>query len=933
MSNYDRTQWVNNETVVDAKNLNKIEKQLYLLTESSITNSERLEVVEDLIDTKIEDVNTTETDDGTLVKFIANGNIKKEIIVQGGNSVKIQPEAPSNLNSLWVDTDDDDVDATFGDSVILEEFRNSINNISKIVEKLDYTVRFEMDAGYFDDDIEESDEVLVAKAARVSDNESDNEEELPLVLQGPKTDKEEDRPEWLEESNGGKINILKIKRGLKKYITNGDYKLKEGELGFCMDTEELYIGNKGLPRLIAGGTSGGSGGGNLTGKYVELEAPDGSKYRLGINEDGDIKVLSSLVDTATDPSKTEASKYAGLIIRHVYGGGRKNRGDTICSHSFIELYNNTPYSINLKGLSVQCAGNGEPWNSLALRGYVKPYHSFLIRCAQLSDINKPNVKFKITDYDMHWDIEVSDKGYKIYLGVGTEPITNTNPFNINGAGMKEPGYIDLFCVGGITEADNGTISRDFHIDACENNYPYIANKNYSAERKCNTKPANKQAEFMDTDDNFYDIRAVDLREALTSVHTPRPSTFGRWDSYYDKMVLTDVPQMINMCYGEDGNTTRTWTWQTLPTRKGYLKYKKVGESKWNVIESTKKVITHPDTDATVHSVIVRGLTPGKYVYQVGSNALWTDEIEFEVKAPTNQDLIKMLHVTDQQCWTEEEYSAWGIIYKMIEEKEKDWDFCLNTGDISQNGGGHAFEWRYYYDFAPGLSNRCHMTTCGNNDLTYNPETDRKEDPTAFTWYTTVENAPQISCHSWNYGYIHFVCINSNVMEKDSEIARKQVEWVREDLAKPENQKRWKIVYMHEPVYAHVRSALLDCFITPFAEGGVDLVLGGHHHRYTRSKRMGALGPNKENNESPTGFYCVMPNATGYKLAGKTKPADNNHEYMEVYDDTKIPNYIMWDISYDNIKMHSYKVHDLVPFEDHIGHTPYIREFDTLTITK
>ena len=64
---------------------------------------------------------------------------------------------------------------------------------------------------------------------------------------------------------------------------------------------------------------------------------------------------------------------------------------------------------------------------------MKPYHSFLIRCAQLSDLNKPNVKFKITDYDMHWDIEVSDKGYKIYLGVGTEPITNTNPFNINGA--------------------------------------------------------------------------------------------------------------------------------------------------------------------------------------------------------------------------------------------------------------------------------------------------------------------------------------------------------------------------------------------------------------------------------------------------------------------------------------------------------------------
>ena len=254
MSNYERTQWVNNETVVDAKNLNKVEQQLYLLTESSITNADRLTVAEDLIDTKIEDVNTTETDDGTIVKFVANGNVKKQIMVQGGNSVKIQPEAPSNLKSLWVDIDDEDVDANLSESVVLDEFRNTLKDIRNTVDKLDYTVRFEMDAGYFDEDEEE-----------VETLSADTDEELPPVLDGPETS-EEDEPAWLNEDNGGKINVLRIKRGLKKYITNGDYILKEGELGFCMDTEELYIGNKGLPRLIAGGTSGGSSGGNLTGK-------------------------------------------------------------------------------------------------------------------------------------------------------------------------------------------------------------------------------------------------------------------------------------------------------------------------------------------------------------------------------------------------------------------------------------------------------------------------------------------------------------------------------------------------------------------------------------------------------------------------------------------------------------------------------------------
>ena len=50
--------------------------------------------------------------------------------------------------------------------------------------------------------------------------------------------------------------------------------------------------------------------------------------------------------------------------------------------------------------------------------------------------------------------------------------------------------------------------------------------------------------------------------------------------------------------------------------------------------------------------------------------------------------------------------------------------------------------------------------------------------------------------------------------------------------------------------------------------------------------MGALGPNKENNQSPTGFYSLMINACGYKLDGKTAPASNNSEYMDIYDDAK-----------------------------------------------
>jgi hypothetical protein len=912
MAQYNKTMWVNNETVVDAQKLNKLENQMHLMTQSSITNAERLTAVEDLVDTKIDDVTTTESDDGTIVDFYANGVKKETITVQGGNGVKIGPDEPINKKTLWVDTNDENVDEVLRESEILSEFQEALGAMRKSVDRFDYALNYKLDAGYFKD----------KEPGTSGINEPD-----PNV------------PEGLTPRPEGTVAAITVKRGYKKDIEG----LQEGEMGFCLDTEELYIGNKGTLRLLAkvGGLGGGSGSGSLTGKYVELETDSGSKFRIHVDEEGNLHALPAAVDTINPPDISEASKFDGLVIRHVYGGGLPDTNRTIVSHGFIELYNNTQYTFNLKGLSIQYATANEPWKALPLRGIIKPYHSFLIRCAQHTDINKPNLRYKINDFDMHWDIALSDKSMKVYLCVGTEPCQYSNPFDINnGGGMKAPGYINLFGVGGVTEASNGAISNDFPIDAYEKNFRYVIDKNTSAYRidsgdfkDSMTGKTNKNFCFADTGDNFLDIRGLDLRIADPEIYKPRSSSYGMWNTYYNKLKLDEVvPTMINICFGEDAHTTRTFTWQTMPTHKGSLQYKKKGTSSWTTIESNKKTIAHPDTNATVHSVIVNGLSTGIYEYRVGSEGRWTDVHEIEIKAPTTSDAINFLQVSDQQSWTEEEYEVWGKVINEAVNREN-FDFIMNPGDISQNGGGRSYEWRYYYDKAPILKNKVHMTVCGNNDLTYDEVQDRKIDPVAFTWYSTVENSPYVSCYSFNYGYIHFICLNSNIITEDSGIDTQQIEWMREDMAKPENQKRWTIVMMHEAPYTQTRSKLLTKFITPFAELGVDLVLCGHHHRYTRSKRMGALGPKGENRESSTGFYTVMGQAAGNKLKGKAPIATNNHEYMEVYDDTKVPCYIMWHVTHENIVMKAYKVHNVYPIEDSVGKTPEIEMFDTFTITK
>ncbi|MBP3905759.1 MAG: hypothetical protein J6D12_01445, partial [Peptostreptococcaceae bacterium] len=208
----------------------------------------------------------------------------------------------------------------------------------------------------------------------------------------------------------GTVERIILKRGYKQDIEN----LFEGELGFCMDTEELYIGNKGGLKLLAkvgGGSSGGSN--NVTGEYVELVSTDGTKYRLRVNNDGDFVVYNSIADTADNPTLDQAPLYKGLIINHCYGGGAVKANVAPCSHGFIELYNSSDKVINLKGLSVQYGEMGKDWQCLPLKGTIKPLHSFLIRCAEHTDIYRKTCRFKIKDYDMSWDIPLSANGFKV----------------------------------------------------------------------------------------------------------------------------------------------------------------------------------------------------------------------------------------------------------------------------------------------------------------------------------------------------------------------------------------------------------------------------------------------------------------------------------------------------------------------------------------
>lgn len=601
-----------------------------------------------------------------------------EHIIEGKQAIQIGATEPIDVEQVWFDTSNTHLeDFDFPENIVLEDFKRTIHEIKDRVASIDSTTRLEdIYAGGFS-----------------------NEGTTSL------------------ETEGGTVKHVRIKIGQNINLRP----LKEGELAYCVDTQKLYIGARLNPlqttvtNVAIGGTvSGGSNnvpngnetGGTLTGDYVELNS-NGKKYRVMIGDDGNLKVHESSYYMAEDPDPTYASRFEGLIINRIYGGGQVNANLAPVSHGFIELYNNNQNNVtmNLKGLTVQYRAKTDAmWKKIELDGYLPPRHSYLIRCAKHSEFTSSQCRLKIEKFDKDWSsLALPTTGFSVYLGVGREALAPSiiNPFDYDGANHQVEGYIDLMGVGGA-----GTVNSINAYESKKGYYRSILDINTGAQR----------VDFADTNEAYDDIEAVDYKTCDVNIYSPRCMADGEWDKYYNKIKLNErIPNLLNICFGKEWHT-RTFTWQSGVTEVGYIKYRKAGQTKWKTKETKRELVYHHDQDCTIHRVILRDLEEGTYEYKCGEEGAWSDESSFEIinHNPANEDEhLKFLMVGDQQGWNESEYETWKWAVKYIENNENsdDYEFVLNAGDISQNAN-QSYEWRYYYKYPQFTREKPHMILCG-----------------------------------------------------------------------------------------------------------------------------------------------------------------------------------------------------------------------------
>ena len=255
------------------------------------------------------------------------------------------------------------------------------------------------------------------------------------------------------------------------------------------------------------------------------------------------------------------------------------------------------------------------------------------------------------------------------------------------------------------------------------------------------------------------------------------------------------------------------------------------------------------TDATLetdHTIRISGLPPAsKYYYQVGM----TDETvlaggdadHYFVTSPTvgSTDPVRIWVLGDSGT-ANNNARAVRDAYLELAADENEADIWLMLGDNAYMSGTESEFQAAMFDMYPGiLKNKVLWSTRGNHESSASVYYGIFDHPTQGEGGGFPSGTEHY--YSFDYGNIHFICLNSQESTFYSNPSSVMYQWLEQDLA--DTTQEWIIAFWHHPPYSKgshnsdTESQLIYMRqnALPILEaGGVDLVLTGHSHCYERS---------------------------------------------------------------------------------------------------
>ncbi|MCE7507125.1 phosphodiester glycosidase family protein [Alloalcanivorax xenomutans] len=300
----------------------------------------------------------------------------------------------------------------------------------------------------------------------------------------------------------------------------------------------------------------------------------------------------------------------------------------------------------------------------------------------------------------------------------------------------------------------------------------------------------------------------------------------------------------------------------------------------------------------VHHVALDNLTPGTtYRYRVGDGA-GNQSVEFSFTTDDGDDQVNIHLFGDTQTLSNENiFNGSGLVtelYQKMQAQLPDGDLILHVGDLTEDLSDYRLV-RLFLESLEGdgmLASRLLVPTEGNHEV-YNEGAEKfaamfRFDPTDSGVADPFEGA----IYSFDYGNTHIAVLTSELTEERD--WPKMMDWLRADMSASDQ--TWKIVMIHRPPYngnpASGNGRVMQYLPPLVDELGIDLVLSGHDHMYSRSVPMAGGQPH--------------PAGATYLIAGSdsAKYYDNNGggiaKFADVLFDDNVNTYTTLQIDGENM---------------------------------
>ena len=321
-----------------------------------------------------------------------------------------------------------------------------------------------------------------------------------------------------------------------------------------------------------------------------------------------------------------------------------------------------------------------------------------------------------------------------------------------------------------------------------------------------------------------------------------------------------------------------------------------------------------------------------YVYRVGNNGHWSDTYTTTTKSKGD---FSFLFAGDPQLGSSGDLASdkdgWKNTLDLVNTNPlfKDVHFIQNAGDHVEAGKNESQYDAYLSNYqGSAVYSTPFANAVGNHDYA----------GTAYNDHFNLPNVSNLGSSGQGNAQGDYYYIYNNalmlVLNSNNRSTAEHEEFIKNTLAKTKDNQdiKWKIVVFHHSIYSSASHASdndilarRDTLAPMFSQNGIDLVLMGHDHVYTRSMLMDGTTALKDESfdqngnpihevTDPKGLtYITANSASGSKYYEFT--SNLSGDYIAVKNQEHTPNITKLDVKDNQLKIVTYRTSDLSVVDD------------------